>query len=91
MGCLQSSMLDVADLVHATEDHLLGSVVANIYHVLRLLFPPTIVRQPGLWPKPHDFTLPLKNNNNYISQVLYRSLELQSTSNILFWHLFFVL
>ena len=33
-------------------------------------------------PRPHDFTLPLKNNNNFVSRVLYRSLKPQSTNNI---------
>jgi|SRR6218665_3779016 len=79
---LPSSTPDVADLVHAAKDRLLGAVVANNHLVLCTLFPPTIVRRPGLWPIPHDFTLLLKNNNNFISQVLHRSLQPQSTNNI---------
>src|SRR6218665_2434393 len=36
----------------------------------------------SLRPRPHDFTLSLKNYNNFISRVLYRSLQPQSTNNI---------
>jgi len=41
--------------------------------VLRPIFPPLIARQPGLRPRPHDFTLPDKDDKNFISRVLYRS------------------
>src|SRR6218665_2906334 len=40
MGYLPSSMPDVEDLVHNAEDRLLGAVVVNSNHVLRLLPPP---------------------------------------------------
>src|SRR6218665_1676796 len=43
-------------------------------HVLRPIFPPLIARRPGLRPRPHDFTLPDKDDKNFISRVLYRSL-----------------
>jgi len=66
MGYLPSSTPDVEDLVHAAEDCLLGAVVVNSNHVLRLLFPPILVRRPGLRPRPHDFTLPLKDDYNFI-------------------------
>jgi len=87
-------------LVHAAEDRLLAAVVASSHHVLHSLFSPTIVRRPGLRPRPHDFILPLKNDSNFISRVLHRSLQLHSTNKLLvigyyflitflFWHLCF--
>jgi len=47
MGYLPSSTPDVADLVHAAEDRLLGAVIANKHHVLRPLSP---YHYPTTWP-----------------------------------------
>src|SRR6218665_3997454 len=82
MGYLPSSTSDVEDLVHAAEDRLLGAVVVNSNHVLHPLFPPILVRRPGLRPRPHGFILPLKDDYNFIHRVLYRSLQPPSTNNI---------
>src|SRR6218665_3392721 len=52
----------------------LAAVASCSAHVLQPIFPPLIARRPGLRPGPHDFTLPDKDDKNFISRVLYRSL-----------------
>src|SRR6218665_1005804 len=34
------------------------------------------------WPKPHNFTLPLRDNYNFIFRILYRSFQSSYTSKI---------
>src|SRR6218665_152279 len=86
MGYLPSSTPNVEDLVHAAEDRLLGAVTVTIFCAF---FSPKLrfggnpqVRRPGLRPRPHDFTLPLKDNYNFIPRLLYQSLQPTSTNNI---------
>jgi len=44
------------------------------HHVIRPLFPPVIIRRPGLRPRPHDFVLPDKDDCNFIPRILYCTL-----------------
>src|SRR6218665_2260446 len=52
----------------------MAAVASCSAHDLRPNFPPSIARRPGLRPRPNDFTLPDKDDKNFISRVLYRSL-----------------
>jgi len=42
-------------------------------HVLRPRFPPVAIRKYDLWPWPHNFTLPDKDDSNYIARILYKT------------------
>src|SRR6218665_1257168 len=77
MGYLPSGQSDAKTLVTNAENRLLTAANQRHYHVLRSLFPPVITRHPDLNPRPHDFSLPYKDDHNYIklSRVLYRSLK----------------
>jgi len=74
MGYFPPDSPDAAALVAEAESRLLASVALWPHHVLRPLFPPVLNRCPGLRPRPHDFTLPNRDDYNYISRILYRTL-----------------
>ena len=44
------------------------------YQVLQSIFPPVLLRRPGLHKRYHPFILPLRDSKNFIPCVLYRSL-----------------
>src|SRR6218665_298905 len=71
MGYLPHHTVDASAMVANAEDLLLATVSSCSNHVLRPVFPPWIERRPGLRPRPHNFTLPGKDNKNFISRVLY--------------------
>src|SRR6218665_1638144 len=73
LGYLLAHCQTFNSLVNTAEDRLL-SVIRNSYHVLRPLFPPILTRRLGLRKRAHPFTLPLKDDKQCISRVLYRSL-----------------
>src|SRR6218665_1467015 len=50
---------------------LLAAVSSCANHVLRPIFPLLIERRPGQRPRQHNFTLPDKDDTNYIPRVLY--------------------
>jgi len=76
IGYLPPEQPDAESLVTGAENRLLTSVNHRHYHVLRPLFQHVIMRRPGLRPRPHDFSLPHKDDHNYISRVLHRTLKL---------------
>ena len=84
VGCELSATLhisDVADLVRAAEDRLLGAVVANSHNVPRPVF--SIPMSGDLASGRDLMTSPCHSkDNNFISRVLHRSLQPQSTNNI---------
>src|SRR5688572_30225291 len=57
------------------EDRLLQAVVWNDSHVLRGLFPPKNSRRPGLRARMHNFDLPCKDDENFVSRVLYKHIN----------------
>jgi len=75
IGYLPRETPEAAVFVSDAEDGLLAAVASCSAHVLRPIFQPIIARRPGLRPRPHDFSLPDKDDKNYISRVLYRSLH----------------
>ena len=74
MGYLPRETPEAAVLVGNAEDGLLAAVASCSADVLRPIFPHIIARRPGFLPRPHDFFLPDKDDKNFISGVLYRSL-----------------
>src|SRR6218665_979293 len=74
MGYLQPNTSDALAMVADAEDRLLAAVSSCPNHVLRPVFSPLIERRPGLRPRPHNFTLPDKDDTNFIPRVLYRVL-----------------
>ena len=42
------------------------------FHVLRPICPPTADRKYNLRPRPHDFVLPPRDDNNYLPRVMYK-------------------
>ena len=72
MGYLPPALPDAAVLVAEAETRLLASIVLRPHP--RPLFPPVIIRRPGLCPRPHDFVLPDKDDCNFIPRILFRTL-----------------
>src|SRR6218665_2155645 len=70
MGYLSPALPDAAVLVAEAETRLLASVALRPHHFLRPLFPPVIIRRPGLRPRPHNFVLPDKDDCNFIPRIL---------------------
>ena len=58
MGYFPPALPDAAVLVAEAKTRLLASVALRPHHVLRPLFPPVIIRHPGLRSRPRDFILP---------------------------------
>src|SRR6218665_2499948 len=74
MGYLPREFPDVGELVDVAERRLLAAVIHSSDHVLRPLFPRVITRRPGLRRRQHEFTLPEKDDRNFIPRILYRRL-----------------
>lgn len=64
------------------DDHLFRAVCQNNHHVLRRLFPE--VSRLSLRPRPHNFALPVKDDQNSLLE-LYRKicLEAKPTDNLI--------
>src|SRR5688572_23044896 len=72
MGFLPPQQPDVDLLASNADDRLLQAIVWNANHVLRGLFPPVARRRYDLRPRPHDFELPPKDEQNFVPRVLYK-------------------
>ena len=68
-GVSSAALPDAAVLVAEAETQLLASVVLRPHHFVRPLFPPVIIRRPGLRPHPHNFVLPDKDDCNFIPRI----------------------
>src|SRR5688572_11043885 len=79
-GYLPLNSPDIDQLVCDADASLLKAVIKNDFHVLRSLFPPIITRHYNLRPRPHDFTLPDRDDRNFIPRVLYGVLAKQPFS-----------
>ena len=71
-GFLREPNTDIERQMTAADDNLLRAVVLNDRHILRHLFPSEKRRIYDLRPRAHNFTLPLKDNNNFIARFLFR-------------------
>ena len=68
MGDLPEEFPDVGELVDIADRRcLLAAVIHDSSDdILRPLFPPIISRRPGSRRRQHQFTLPEKDNRNFI-------------------------
>ena len=77
LGCQLLHAIDASAMVVDAEDRLLATTSPFIHscsnHVLRPVFHRLIERCPVLRPRPHNFTLPDKDNTNFVPRVSYRS------------------
>src|SRR6218665_1998086 len=64
-----------ADTDRCKQTQRLAAVSSCSNHVLPPVFPPLNERRPGLRPRPHNFTLPDKDDTYFIPRVLYRVLN----------------
>ena len=62
MGYLLLHTIDASAMVADAENRFLAAVSSCSNHVLRPVFPPLIERRPGLRSRPHNFTLPDKDD-----------------------------
>ena len=74
MGYLPPNNCDFEELVRGADKYMLSMVMHNRHHVLRPPFPPVLERRPGLRSRHHSFKLSLKDDKNFISRILFRSL-----------------
>ena len=71
-GFLSAETSDVATLVSEAEDRISQVIIADSNHVLRKHFPDIKRSNYNLRPRAHEFTLPLKENRNFIPRLLFR-------------------
>ena len=73
-GYLPSDFPDIASLAEEAGCRLFKSIIQCQTHVLRPLFidKPTSTR--SLRVRAHNFILPLKDNRNFVSRVLYEAI-----------------
>jgi hypothetical protein len=72
LNFLPSGAERLESMIQRVEGRLLKAVIDNDLHVLRRLFPPIVQRCYDLRPRPHQFTLPEKDDTNFIPRVLFR-------------------
>jgi len=65
---------DVATLVSEAEDRLFQAIIAAQNHVLRKHLPDIRRSNYNLRPRAHEFTLPLKDDRNFIRLLLFRDI-----------------
>src|SRR5688572_30019504 len=75
LGYLPPEHQDLDRMMEDADVRLLLAVNRNSQHVLRGLFPPTVCRPYALRPRPHEYELPKKDDHNFISRVLYRTIR----------------
>ena len=75
LGCLPPEHQDLDRMMEDADVRLLQAVNRNSQHVLRGLFPPTVRRPYALRPRPHEYELPKKDDHNFISRVLFRTIR----------------
>ena len=75
LGYLPPEHQDLDRMMEDADVRLLQAVNRNSQHVLRGLFPPTVCRPYALRPRPHEYELPKKDDHNFISRVLYRTIR----------------
>ena len=75
LGYLPPEHQDLDRMMEDADVRLLQAVNRNSQHVLRGLFPPTVRRPYALRPRPHEYELPKKDDHNFISRVLFRTIR----------------
>ena len=83
-GFLTEQDTGIEHQITAADNNLLRAIVRNERHVLGHLFPSEKPRIYDLRPRTHNFTLPLKDDNDFIARVLFRLLDIGLLS-MYFW------
>ena len=81
LGYLPSHYPDLDRLIDDADFRLLKCVIWNLNHVLRSLFPPIVKRPYALRSRPHNFELPRKDDFNFISRVLFKTVRSVNSKN----------
>jgi hypothetical protein len=72
-GFLPEDSPGASTMAEEADDTLFKAIQQNPNHVLRKLFPTTRRNCYSLRPRTHNFNLPLKDNRNFISRILYKN------------------
>jgi len=60
------------EIVTKTEEELFHKVISNPFHCLHPLLPPTRNPTYNLRKRGHDYSLPIKDDRNYINRILFK-------------------
>ena len=71
---LPSDAPTVDTLAQCADDALFGAIVRDRYHVLRHRFQERPMIRYELRARPHPFALPIKDNRNFISRLIYKNI-----------------
>src|SRR6218665_4101377 len=74
-GYLPADFPLVETLAAAADHQLFVSIASNLYHVLRRLYHEKEACGYNLRTRPHNFALPVKDDNNFVSRSLYAELK----------------
>jgi len=74
-GYLPADFPSVETLAVAADHQLFVSIASNPYHVLRHLYHEKEACGYNLRARPHNFALPAKDDNNFVSRSLYAELK----------------
>src|SRR6218665_2235885 len=72
--CLGAADTFRLNLAMIADQRLYRSIIHNPYHVLRRFFLEKAPTGHNLCPRAHNFVLPIKDNNNFVPQILYNEL-----------------
>ena len=72
-GFLPATAEGATQLSMKSDDRLFQAIIREPYHVLRNLLPPPRNSGHNLRARTHNFTLPQKDDRNYISRILYKN------------------
>ena len=72
-GFLPATTEGAAQLIAKSDDRLFQAIIRDPNHVLQSLLPPTRNSGHNLRARPHIFTLPLKDDRNFMSRLLYKN------------------
>ena len=73
-GYCPRNMPSFQTLCQTTDQKLFNSIISNSCHVLYHLLPPINQHSYNLRARPHNFTLPLKDNRNFLSRMLFTNI-----------------
>jgi len=74
-GYLPADLKSVETLAVAADHQLFVSIASNPYHVLRRLYLEKEACGYNLRTRPHNFALPVKDDNNFVSRSSYAELK----------------
>src|SRR6218665_1505630 len=73
-GYLPADHPSFENLAMIADQRFYRSIIHNPYHVLRRFFLENAPTGHNLLPRAHNFVLPIKDNNNFVSRILHNEL-----------------